>query len=105
MIASTVAMNVLAGRDHLVAAADVERAKRQLDRRQPRADADGVAAADVRGVLGLEPLDRRAHDEVAAFETTSCNARSMASSQRRVLRAQIDERHRQRRHFFSPSPR
>jgi hypothetical protein len=91
--------------DDLVARPDLERPQRQLDRGQPGADADGVARADVAGVLGLEALDRRAQDEVTARDEVAKRTLDRFG-QRRVLRAKIDERHRHRcDHFFSPRPR
>ena len=63
-----------------------------------------VARADVGGVLGLEPLDRGAQDEIAASTISSRNAPSIAAAQRRVLRLKIDKRYLHRRHHF-PQPK
>ena len=106
MIARTVAMKVLAGAITSSPGPILERAERELDRRQAGADADRMAGADVGGILGLEPFDRRAHYEIAARDQLAERLLDRGA-QRRVLGLEIDERylHRGHAYFFSPRPR
>ena len=66
---------------------------------------NGVPRADERGVLGFEPFDRRAHDEVAPLEDR-VDRRLDLRGERAMLRFQVDERHvHGRNHFLNPRPR
>jgi hypothetical protein len=79
--------------------------KRQLDRVEAGADADRVARADEGGEFRLEALDRRAEDEIAAIDDGADCLVDVAGD-RRVLRAQVDERDVHGcNHCFQPRPR
>ena len=91
--------------DDLVARAYAERTQRQLECGKACADANRMARPDEGGVLRLEALDRGAQDEVAARDDVS-NRSVHVAADRRVLRAEIDERHMHGgNHFFNPRPR
>jgi len=57
-----------AGDDHLVAGTDPGRQVGEMQRRRAAADRDGVRSPQVRGELGLELLDPRAHGQPAGAQ-------------------------------------
>jgi hypothetical protein len=89
----------IGGRDDFVAGPDFESAQRELDCRQPGADADRVARADERGILAFEALDRGTQDEIPALEQLTEDTLQRVA-QRLVLRTEIHERHLHRRHLL-----